>query len=228
MTTLLLNKAKVRPTRSPTYTTGAASKICNVAPRTVSQWVDSGMLKGHRLPGSQDRRIAHDDLVRFMRQHGMDSLLADLEDSVTTHLLAVGILIDEAQELDRLLPTDWAVARAGSLIEAGQLWEKHEPAVVLAGLGLGRTDACNLAHWFSQQEPRPRLVGLVPDDGWDGELDEIAERYGWDALLKDPSPETLIEALTMTQKEESNAARRHKATRSRGKGGPRRHRARVG
>jgi hypothetical protein len=32
-------------------TTGDVAKICNVAPRTVSKWFDSGQLKGYRIPG---------------------------------------------------------------------------------------------------------------------------------------------------------------------------------
>ena len=38
-------------------TTGEVAKICNVAPRTVSKWFDSGALHGYRIPGSKDRRI---------------------------------------------------------------------------------------------------------------------------------------------------------------------------
>src|SRR5688572_17759958 len=35
-------------------TTGEVAKICNVAPRTVSKWFDSGALRGYRIPGSKD------------------------------------------------------------------------------------------------------------------------------------------------------------------------------
>ena len=52
-------------------TTGEVAKICNVAPRTVSKWFDSGSLKGYRIPGSRDRRIPASELVRFMRAHGI-------------------------------------------------------------------------------------------------------------------------------------------------------------
>ena len=31
-------------------TTGEVAAICNVAPRTVSKWFDSGQLKGYRIP----------------------------------------------------------------------------------------------------------------------------------------------------------------------------------
>ena len=52
-------------------TTGDVAKICNVAPRTVSKWFDSGQLKGYRIPGSKDRRIPMNELVRFMKAHNM-------------------------------------------------------------------------------------------------------------------------------------------------------------
>lgn len=53
------------------FTTGQVAEICNVAPRTVSKWFDSGQLKGYRIPGSRDRRIPLRELMRFMRAHGI-------------------------------------------------------------------------------------------------------------------------------------------------------------
>jgi two-component system response regulator RpaA len=53
------------------YTTGEAAKFLQVAPRTVSKWFDQGRLRGYRIPGSQDRRIPQEQLIRFMRDNGM-------------------------------------------------------------------------------------------------------------------------------------------------------------
>lgn len=52
-------------------TTGQVAKLANVAPRTASKWIDSGDLKGFRLPGSQDRRVEPKSLVAFFTKHGM-------------------------------------------------------------------------------------------------------------------------------------------------------------
>ena len=60
------------------FTTGQVAKICKVAPRTVSKWFDSGRLRGYRIPGSQDRRIPREHLIRFLKEHGMP--LGELED----------------------------------------------------------------------------------------------------------------------------------------------------
>lgn len=53
------------------FTTGQVAKICNVFPRTVCKWFDSGRLRGYRIPGSQDRRVPKEYLLRFLREHAM-------------------------------------------------------------------------------------------------------------------------------------------------------------
>jgi len=60
---------RAMPSSKDVLTTGEVAKICNVAPRTVSKWFDSGQLRGYRIPGSKDRRIPVAQLVRFMKAH---------------------------------------------------------------------------------------------------------------------------------------------------------------
>jgi len=48
------------------------AKACNVAPRTACKWIDSGQLRGYRLPGANgQRRVRLADLVAFCKRHGM-------------------------------------------------------------------------------------------------------------------------------------------------------------
>ena len=56
-------------------TTGEVAKICHVCAKTVQKWVDSGMLAGYRIPGSKDRRIPADELVRFMEENNMQGVI---------------------------------------------------------------------------------------------------------------------------------------------------------
>lgn len=51
------------------YTTGQIARICKVSPRTVKNWIDSGKLKGYKLPSSGDRRVTRESLVHFMKAH---------------------------------------------------------------------------------------------------------------------------------------------------------------
>ena len=89
------------------FTTGQVAKICKVAPRTVSKWFDSGRLKGYRIPGSQDRRIPREYLIKFLKEHGMP--LGDLEDEAMAKVLIVAqdqVLIEN---LKRELPVGTVV-----------------------------------------------------------------------------------------------------------------------
>jgi excisionase family DNA binding protein len=52
-------------------TTGEVARICNVAARTVSKWIDAGRLEGYRIPGSRDRRVHVAALEAFVAAHGI-------------------------------------------------------------------------------------------------------------------------------------------------------------
>ena len=58
-----------------TFTTGMIANLCEVAPRSVSKWIDGGKLPGYRLPGSADRRVKREDLVAFLRSHNLTTEL---------------------------------------------------------------------------------------------------------------------------------------------------------
>jgi excisionase family DNA binding protein len=53
------------------FTTGQVAQICRVSPPTVAKWFDSGRLQGYRIPGSRDRRILRESLIRFLKENHM-------------------------------------------------------------------------------------------------------------------------------------------------------------
>jgi len=46
------------------------ARVCQVSPATVANWIDQGLLKGHKTPTGR-RRVESDDLVAFLRAHEM-------------------------------------------------------------------------------------------------------------------------------------------------------------
>lgn len=128
-------------------TTGEVAKICNVAPRTVSKWFDSGQLRGYRIPGSKDRRIPIDQLMRFMRAHGIPL------NGLDTGRRRILILDRDAAICDalrRALQEDAAyeVATAGSAIEAGALAQTFKPHVMVVDVGLPDIEASIVVRFF--------------------------------------------------------------------------------
>src|SRR2546430_11183904 len=78
-------------------TTGEVARICKVAPRTVTKWFDSGQLRGYRIPGSKDRRIPVNQLVRFMRQNNMPL------EGVVHFTKTRGVIVDDETEIVEML-----------------------------------------------------------------------------------------------------------------------------
>jgi excisionase family DNA binding protein len=135
-------------------TTGEVARICNVAPRTVSKWFDSGSLRGYRIPGSKDRRIPISELMKFMRAHGipMDGL-----NSGRTRVLIVDDESEITATLQRILSeqTNYEVRIAESAFQAGIECERFKPHVVLVDIHLSdgtSTDARQFAQMMHASE----------------------------------------------------------------------------
>jgi excisionase family DNA binding protein len=125
-------------------TTGEVAKICNVAPRTVSKWFDSGTLRGYRIPGSKDRRIPLNQLIRFMKQHNMPL------NGLMTGATRVVIVDDEqdiVEVLERILEDEakYEVEVAKSGFEAGIIAERFRPHVMLVDMHLSDIDGREVA-----------------------------------------------------------------------------------
>jgi two-component system, OmpR family, response regulator RpaA len=125
-------------------TTGEVAKICNVAPRTVSKWFDSGALHGYRIPGSKDRRIPLNQLIRFMKQHGMP-----LNGLMTgqTRILIVDDEQDIVEVLEKILEDEakYEVEVAKGGFAAGITAEKFRPHVILMDMHLKDIDGKEVA-----------------------------------------------------------------------------------
>lgn len=125
-------------------TTGDVARICNVAPRTVSKWFDSGQLKGYRIPGSKDRRIPVSELIRFMKAHNMPATMFPVG---KIRVLVVDSNADAASSLADTLRTkaDYEVQTVRSNFESGVVAQKFAPHVLLVSLlaeGINATGIC--------------------------------------------------------------------------------------
>ncbi|MBN1345683.1 MAG: response regulator [Phycisphaerae bacterium] len=166
-------------------TTGQVAKICNVAPRTVSKWFDTGQLRGYRIPGSKDRRIPVQHLVRFMRAHGIP--LGQLDSGQTRVLL-----IDDDPELLGLLgealkrTERYGVRTAGGSFEAGAIAQEFRPHVILVDVTLPDVDAGRISR-FLLGHGELQATKLIGTSGalTDGEIETLRQE-GFDSCLRKP------------------------------------------
>jgi excisionase family DNA binding protein len=147
------------------FTTGQIAKICNVAPRTVSKWFDSGRLKGYRIPGSQDRRVPREYLIQFLRENGMP--LGEFEDRVLAKVLVVskddGLL--EALTACMTIANGFKFAAARSIFDVGICLETLGPDCVVVDFEMGMQEAESVCRNLvnSAQFSGAIIVALLPD-----------------------------------------------------------------
>jgi excisionase family DNA binding protein len=168
------------------FTTGQVAKICKVAPRTVSKWFDSGRLRGYRIPGSQDRRIPREHLIRFLKEHGMP--LGELEEEGWHKILVIGaekLFIDRVKEL---LPDDedykYEVANSG--FEAGIQAHSFHPDTIVIDLSLGRSEALQIAANLRKdpQYETTMMVALASED--EADPDSLKAAHSFNEAFKKP------------------------------------------
>lgn len=166
-------------------TTGEVAKICNVAPRTVSKWFDSGALKGYRIPGSKDRRIPVAQLIKFMKAHGIPF------DGVMSGRTRVLVVDDDAEVVEALSKVlseqaNYEVRTARNAFAAGVECERFKPHVVLLDAHLGEHDSREFAKSLRGQDEF-QLTRVVAMSGklTDSQLMSM-KGNGFDATLKKP------------------------------------------
>ncbi len=183
------------------FTTGQVAKICQVAPRTVSKWFDSGRLRGYRIPGSQDRRIPREALIRFLKENGMP--MGNLEEEGWHKILIIGaekLFINRIQEL---LPEDddFKYNLAASGFEAGIQAESFHPDSIIIDLGMGRSEALQIAQTLRRNPAYEQtlMVGLA---GEDEAAPEQLTQYGFNEIFKKPFDVALLAERIRTLVEE--------------------------
>jgi excisionase family DNA binding protein len=172
---------------STVYTTGEVARICQVAPRTVSKWFDTGRLKGYRIPGSLDRRIPRDSLIEFMRSHGMP--LGELGAMVGGKVLLIGIPQQEREAVERLLLASGMTTKvATNAFEAGAQAMEQKPQCVVIDSSVGTNEARMIANYFRAGANPACVIGLVSD----GEMSDPLSQKVYDEKFRRPFDPALL------------------------------------
>jgi two-component system response regulator RpaA len=167
-------------------TTGDVARICNVAPRTVSKWFDSGQLKGYRIPGSKDRRIPISELVRFMKTH-----------NIPTTSLAVGkirvLIVDNNGRSGPALAeslqtrTDYELQTVRGNFQAGTVAHKFVPHVLLINLLAEGLDAMDICRTIRADEDLQAIKLIAIANHLSSSEANALLQKGFDGCIADPA-----------------------------------------
>ena len=152
-------------------TTGQVAQLCHVAPRTVTKWFDSGQLGGYRIPGSKDRRIPLNELIRFLRVLIIDSRI-DFSRRFSDQLRMAG---------------NFDVKCAHNSFDAGLMALKYAPNVILIDLMGSNIDASNLCSYIHgcEEIQNCKLIALAGGLG-SSEVENLQDQ-GFDTVVTNPS-----------------------------------------
>jgi excisionase family DNA binding protein len=167
-------------------TTGDVAKICNVAPRTVSKWFDSGQLKGYRIPGSKDRRIPVNELIRFMKQNNMPVPALPVG---RMRVVIVDSSTESASELAEMLKakSDYEVKVVKNNFETGTVIQRFVPHVLLVNLLAKDIDAAEICRNIRADEELQtiRIIALA-NHLTSGEATALLQK-GFDGYVSKPN-----------------------------------------
>lgn len=179
---------------SKVYTTGEVATFTGVNFRTVIRWIEKGLLPAYRLPGSRgDHRIAHSDLVVFMRANAMplpDSFVA-LQKSV--------LVVDDDQPMARAIArvfrlAGWETFLAFDGFQAGMQLMDKRPALMTLDLRMPGMSGHEVLIYTRQNLPAEAVKIIVISAQSHSEL-KLALENGADAVLEKPFTNDALMAL---------------------------------
>ncbi|MGB0716059.1 MAG: response regulator [Phycisphaerae bacterium] len=166
-------------------TTGDVARICSVAPRTVSKWFDSGQLQGYRIPGSKDRRIPLDQLIRFMRANNMP---LDALDVGQTCVVIVEADLNYGQSLSHALGDrhGYDVFLASSVIEAGGYIAEQHPDALVIDTNLPDVVPQLISRWVRSLPELQRIKLIGTGHAMSEAMGQELLQHGFDDYLSKP------------------------------------------
>ncbi|HZN62370.1 MAG TPA: response regulator [Planctomycetota bacterium] len=172
------------PKRRAFYTTGEIARLCQVTKRTVITWIDSGKLKGFRLPGGSHRRVAAADVAAFMKGSG----IPDLERHMPRRrILVVDDDADFAGLLEDALQDRYDVVTAPTALEAASRLAEFQPDLVLLDVRLPDVNGLDVCRHFLDRRGDGRAPAIFVMSAYGREIGPAAlRRSGADAFLSKP------------------------------------------
>lgn len=134
------------------YTTHEISKLCNVYPSTVINWINEGILPAFTTPGKH-RRVKRSDLISLMKNNNMP-VPEELSKNGKTRIL----VIDDDAKINKMIKTileaeeDFEVATVESGFQAGIMVFEWIPDIVLLDMLMPKMDGFEVCRRIKQNE----------------------------------------------------------------------------
>ena len=164
-------------------TVGQIASLCKVAPRTVANWVDKGMLPGYRIPCSLDRRVEWNHFVQFACKHKIP--MPELESGERRKVLLVGFDSVRQAEFDNSESQLFSTRAVQCGFDAGIASQEFVPHAIVIDFCIGRSVAIEIATGFRglvKTEGTP-IIGIACEDEY---AIESLVKKGFTSVVQSP------------------------------------------
>lgn len=168
-----------------TLTSGEIASYCDVNLRTVIRWIESGKLKGFKLPGRGNNRILVEDFIEFLERHDMPIPDA-LKGIASPSVLIVDDEMPVAKSIQRVARRagfDSYIATGG--FQAGIMLSQYEPKVMTLDLSMPGMDGYSVIE-FTREQNKYKDLKIIVISALDDISLERALEIGADATLQKP------------------------------------------
>ncbi|MDP8213439.1 MAG: response regulator [Candidatus Zapsychrus exili] len=181
-------------------TTHEMAKYCNVAPRTVIQWVNEGKIKSYKTPGNHNR-VELSEFLRFLQEYNMP-IPKELDNFDKLNNNKKILIVDDdkniARAINRVLTLkgeyDLEIAFDG--FDAGRKITMFEPDLVILDIKMPGMDGYAVADRIRSDEQTTNIKILAISAFFDDESKARIVSCGADAHLDKPfSQEDLLEKI---------------------------------
>jgi len=185
------------------YTTHQISKLCDVYPTTVINWVNEGLLTAYTTPGGH-RRIKKEDLLKLMKKNNMP-----IPEELTKGGKNRVLVVDDDPKILKMIKTILSaegaleVATANSGFQAGLLISQWLPDIILLDILMPDMDGfevCRQLRSDDKTKDIPVIALTVLKDPKDvrkmrsaGITDYLSKPFKSEELIKAVKAHLLIE-----------------------------------
>jgi excisionase family DNA binding protein len=166
-----------------------ASKYCNVSPKTIINWIESGHIEAYKTVGGH-RRIKTSDLESFMRKQGIPIPEEELEEE-RIRILVVDddpIIVEtivQALEEDEY---DYEVISAADGFEAGLQVNHFKPHLLILDIMMPDIKGYEVCKKIKSSEDTKETKIIVLSAYLDEEKFKKMKDYGADVCFSKPLP----------------------------------------
>ena len=166
-----------------------ASKYCNVSPKTIINWIESGHIEAYKTVGGH-RRIKKADLLSFMKNQGIPIPKEEIEEE-RNRILVVDddpIIVEtivQALEEDEF---DYEVISASDGFEAGLQVNHFRPHLLILDIMMPDIKGYEVCHKIKSSEDTKDTKIIVLSAYLDEEKFKKMKEYGADVCFSKPFP----------------------------------------